>query len=421
MNNRIEANIPRPAIRVTQPLGDFFAFSMRADYLNEITYSLPAEVAKRMDNETNETKKGYSIFGSQREEKKTRLQEIASFIRTTDATFPNAIILAANYSKDGLYIEDQKLRWSAEEDSNGNWKVIIPSLELETASIIDGQHRLHAFEKLPKDAPERAMELLCVVFLELPVPYHAYVFATINFNQKKVDRSLAYELFGFDVDERPAKYWSPETLAVYLTRLLNTDNTEVINEATRTTEKKSPLYRSIFPAADSEKLFAANDALPDNQVRISMATVVDGILRLISRNPKEDRNIVRRTENRDIGRVSLSPISGLPLRQFYLDENDKGIYDLLCNYFTAVKNTVLAGAGQGSYLFKTVGVQALFDLLKTLLSDSPITARNFSVDALTLILQPCSNLDPDGNKYQASGIGRSEIRRDLLSALNRKV
>lgn len=421
MSNQIEDRLSQPAIRVSQPLGDFFAFSLRADYLNGITYSLPAEVTERMDKETNEVGKGYSIFGSQRQEKKTRLQEIASFIRTTDATFPNAIILAANYSQDGLYIDDSSRRWRAEEDAQGNWKIIIPSLVLQSASIIDGQHRLHAFDKLPKDAPERSMELLCVVFLELPTPYHAYVFATINFNQKKVDRSLAYELFGFDVDERPAIYWSPETLAVYLARLLNTDNSELVNKETGLSEKKSPLYRSIFPVADSEKLFAVDDALPDSQVRISMATVVDGILRLISRNPKEDRNTVRRTENREVGRMSLLPVSGLPLRQLYLDSNDKGIYDLLCNYFAAVNKTVWAGAGKGSYLFKTVGVQALFDVLKVLLLDTPITASNFSVDELSKILQPCSGLDSNGNKYQASGIGRSEIRRDLLVALGRKV
>ena len=406
MNNKTEAPISRPAIQVTQPLGAFFAFSLRADYLNRITYSLPAEVIERMDKESSETKGGYSIFGSQRPEKKTRLQEIASYIRTTDATFPNAIILAANYSQDGLYIDDEVHRWRAEEDVEGHWKIFIPSLEVQTASIIDGQHRLHAFDKLPKDAPERSMELLCVVFLELPTPYHAYVFATINFNQKKVDRSLAYELFGFDVDARPAKYWSPETLAVYLVRLLNT-------------EESSPLFRSIFPAADSEKLFSEEAAHSDSQVRISVATVVDGILRLISKNPMEDRYTVRRTDNRDVGRLSLLPVNGLPLRQFYLDANDKGIYDLLCNYFSAVKATVWAGAGKGSYLFKTVGVQALFDVLKELLSDLPITASNFSIKSLSATLQPCSNLDPQGDKYEASGIGRSKIRRDLRMALGK--
>ncbi len=194
----------RPAIRVQQPLGNFYAFSLRADALNKITYSLPAEVRERLEHEESENKGGYSIFGSQRAEKKTRLQEIASYIQTTDSTFPNAIILAANYSQEGLYIEDEKLQWAARDQGNGFWNIEIPSQDTPCASIIDGQHRLHAFKHLPPGAPERAMELLCVVFLELPTPYHAYVFATINFNQKKVDRSLAYELFGFDVDEDEA-------------------------------------------------------------------------------------------------------------------------------------------------------------------------------------------------------------------------
>ncbi|MBI4937547.1 MAG: DGQHR domain-containing protein [Nitrosomonadales bacterium] len=395
------------AIRVNQPLGTFYAFTLGANVLDQITYSQPAEVMARLEQESDDSKGGYSIFGTQRGENKKRLEEIASFIRTTEATFPNAIILAANYDPDGGYIgEEDARRWSVKGGGDGSWRLHIPSLSERSASIIDGQHRLHAFNKLPLDAPERSMELLCVVFLELPTPYHAYVFATINFNQKKVDRSLAYELFGFDVDEKPARFWSPETLAVYLTRLMNT-------------EKESPLYRSIFPAADSDKLFSDADEQPDLDVRVSMATVVDGILRLISKNPKEDRNLVRRPENKGLGRDALTPIKGVPLRALYVQNNDKAIYDLLCNYFLAVRSAVWATAGKGSYLRKTVGVQALFDVLKELLCDSPITASNFSAITLSASLQPCSNLDPNGDKYQASGIGRSEIRRDLLRALGK--
>ncbi|MDP1645601.1 MAG: DNA phosphorothioation-associated DGQHR protein 1 [Thiobacillus sp.] len=397
-------SINRLAIRVNQPLGTFYAFSLGADVLDRITYSQPAEVMERMEQETDENKGGYSIFGTQRGENKKRLDEIASFIRTTEATFPNAIILAANYDQEGRYIEDEARRWAIEGPDEGPWKLHIPSSSERSASIIDGQHRLHAFNRLPPGAPERSMELLCVVFLELPTPYHAYVFATINFNQKKVDRSLAYELFGFDVDERPAQYWSPETLAVYLTRLMNT-------------EKKSPLFRSIFPAADSDRLFSDADGQADGDVRVSMATIVDGILRLLSKNPREDRNIVRRPENRELGRESLSPINGVPLRTLYIQGNDKAIYDLLCNYFAAVRFTVWSTAGKGSYLRKTVGVQALFDVLRELLISKPITAANFSYDALVMTLTPCSNLDPTGDKYQASGIGRSDIRRELLQAL----
>jgi len=392
-----------PAIRVQQPLGIFYAFSLRADVLNKITYSLRAEVRERLEKEASENKGGYSIFGSQRAEKKTRLQEIASYIQTTDATFPNAIILAANYSQDGLYIEDEKLQWRVQNNGNGFWSVEIPSQSIPCASIIDGQHRLHAFEHLPSDAPERAMELLCVVFLELPTPYHAYVFATINFNQKKVDRSLAYELFGFDVDERPTQLWSPETLAVYLTRLLNT-------------EHGSPMYRTIFPAADSEAIFSNNyDGI--GSIKISMATVVDGILRVISKNPQEDRNIVRRPGNKEIGRKSLASINGLPLRDFYINGNDKAIYDILCNYFSAVSAKIWAPAGGNSYLKKTVGIQAAFDILRDILSERVVNAANYSQTALESLLAPCAMLDPKGDKYQASGIGRSEIRKELKQAI----
>ncbi len=393
----------RPAIRVQQPLGNFYAFSLRADALNKITYSLPAEVRERLEHEESENKGGYSIFGSQRAEKKTRLQEIASYIQTTDSTFPNAIILAANYSQEGLYIEDEKLQWAARDQGNGFWNIEIPSQDTPCASIIDGQHRLHAFKHLPPGAPERAMELLCVVFLELPTPYHAYVFATINFNQKKVDRSLAYELFGFDVDERPTQLWSPETLAVYLTRLLNT-------------EHGSPMYRSIFPAADSEAIFS-NNADGAGLVRISMATVVDGILRVLSKNPQEDRNTVRRPGNKEIGRKSLATIKGLPLREFYINGNDKAIYDILCNYFSAVASQIWAPAGANSYLKKTVGIQATFDILRDILSVRATTAANYSQSALESMLAPCAALDPAGDKYQASGIGRSEIRRELKQAI----
>lgn len=393
----------RAAIEVSQPLGTFFAFSMQADVLSEITYSQPAEIIARMEAESD-NRGGYSIFGTQRAENKKRLDEIASFIRTTEATFPNSIILAANYDQDGQYIEDENRRWSVKaSDLAGCYQLRIP-MEGRSASIIDGQHRLHAFSRLPTGVPERSMELLCVVFLELPVPYHAYVFATINFNQKKVDRSLAYDLFGFDVDEKSPNHWSPETLAVYLTRLLNT-------------ESSSPLYRSIYPAADSHNVFQSDRESSPSDVHVSMATVVDGVLRLLSKNPKEDRNVVRRPENSGQGRNSLLPIEGLPLRELYISENDRAIYELLVNYFIAVKRTIWGMAGPESYLRKTVGIQAIFDILRDILVVRPISSQNYSVNSLTELLEPCSSLDPKGQKYQASGIGRIEIRKDIKAAL----
>jgi len=68
------------AIRVNQPLGTFYAFSIGANVLDQITYSQPAEVMARLEQESDDNKGGYSIFGTQRGENKKRLEEIASFI-----------------------------------------------------------------------------------------------------------------------------------------------------------------------------------------------------------------------------------------------------------------------------------------------------------------------------------------------------
>lgn len=386
----------RPAIRIEQPLGVFYAFSINAQTLNKLTYSQPAEARKKMESETAESG-GYSIFGTQRKESRNRLDEISKFIRSSEATFPNTIILAANYDDQGRLIEEESTRWGIHNE-NGQDYIRIPIMDYPTASIIDGQHRLHAFRLLEAETPHRNMELLCVVFLELPTPYHAYVFATINFNQKKVDRSLAYELFGFDVEEREPKYWAPETLAVYLARLLNT-------------AEDSPLKGCIVPVADALGIEARET---DNFLRVSMATMVDGILKLISKKPKEDRYEIRRPENIVGGREVLPKITDLPLRSFYLSNNDRAIYDILFNYFYAVNQTIWRKAQPGSYLKKTVGVQALFDLLQYLLNRLEITAANFSIESLSARLKVCENLDPEGTKYQASGIGRTAIKKDLL-------
>jgi DNA phosphorothioation-associated DGQHR protein 1 len=389
----------RPVIVIHQPLGVFYAFSLNAQVLNRITYSQPAEIRKKMEGEYSEST-SYSIFGTQRKESKNRLQEISQFIKSNEAIFPNTIILAANYDDDGILIEDESKKWVIRNE-NGQDYLRIPITDCPTASIIDGQHRLHAFELLDKNDPHHDMELLCAVFLELPTPYHAYVFATINFNQKKVDRSLAYELFGFDVDERESKFWPPETLAIYLARLLNTS-------------EDSPLKGCISPAVGT-----VLEEKTNNSFQVSMATIVDGILKLISKKPKDDRYKIRRPENISIGRESLQKIPEIPLREFYLKSNDIAIYQILVNYFYAIDKTIWKTASNRSYLKKTVGIQALFDVAQFLLTNLEITELNFSKDSLHNRFIGCENIDPEGKQYQASGIGRTEIKNDILKEIRK--
>jgi DGQHR domain-containing protein len=159
-----------PALRVRQPLGTFYVISISAEKLLGLCYSDKAELGED----------GFSITGTQRLEDEKRQKEISDFIRTEEAAFPNTIILGANYDEDGYFIESED-SWVVEEESPGSYRLKIPSSR-RMASIIDGQHRLRSFKYADIDR-RKDFELLCSVYLDLPIPYHAYLFSTINFNQ----------------------------------------------------------------------------------------------------------------------------------------------------------------------------------------------------------------------------------------------
>ena len=91
----MEAKYPLevPAIRILQPLGEFYVTSLSARVLLDLTFSEPLRVVEEEEKEMR-----VSLRGTQRPEKPRRLQEIARFIETTEAAFPNSIILAANYN-----------------------------------------------------------------------------------------------------------------------------------------------------------------------------------------------------------------------------------------------------------------------------------------------------------------------------------
>lgn len=64
--------------------------------------------------------------------------------------------------------------------------------QLPPIEIIDGQHRLWAFEE--SDIKE-TYELPVVAFHGLDISWQAYLFYTINISPKKINRSLAYDLY----------------------------------------------------------------------------------------------------------------------------------------------------------------------------------------------------------------------------------
>lgn len=386
MNNMNNFPLILPALKVEQPLGTFYAVSIDSSILRKIAYSIPAAAIQEQESDF-----GYLVHRSQRVTVGSRLKEIAGYIQTADAAFPNSIILGANYRENGQVEQDFEKRWEIIEEEDSNCcKLRIPTPE-KLASIIDGQHRLFAFDH----APDVRMSLLCTVYLDLPMPYHAYIFSTINFNQKKVDRSLAYNLFGFSLDLEPASAWAPETFAVYLARILGSKD-------------PSPFHNRI------------NIGVLDNQEEntswsVSMATVVDGILKLITNNPKRDRDIIGRKtlENGKDRKDILSIKDNSPLRNIFITGNDKAIFEIVHYYFTEIEHDLWSKQQSHSYLTKAVGIQALFDVLYNILNKFG-EIRGIR-EEITSKIQLIKDLDfTQTFLTQASGKGRIRIKNLIL-------
>jgi DNA phosphorothioation-associated DGQHR protein 1 len=230
------------------------------------------------------------------------------------------------------------------------------------------------------------------------------LFATINSTQKPVDRSLTFELFGYNISDEPEDSWSPDKLAVFLTRKLNT-------------EEGSPLRGRVTIAPEGDLLLGDNAY--NDKWHVSMATIVDGIIRLISSNPKQDANeLLKEMPARKRSVLSAArPKDRSPLRPLYLDGNDKVLYSVTTNYLMACRSVFWQSAREGSFIIKTVGIQALFDILR-LLGPEILDTKKASVQFFTERLVGAKNIDFASAQFRnASGSGRGEIKNAIKAAI----
>jgi DNA phosphorothioation-associated DGQHR protein 1 len=269
------------------------------------------------------------------------------------------------------------------------------------AAIIDGQHRLDGFEHV-RNAERRKTQMICSVFMELPKPYQAQLFATINSTQKQVDKSLTYELFGYNIADEPAAHWTPDKLAVFLTRHLNT-------------REDSPVKGHVLVAPKRDR--ALETLNRSREWHVSTATIVEGILRLYSSNPKRDTNAMLSSGPKT--RKFLERLRDRsPPRKLYIEGNDATIYAIVLNYLKACDRLFCKPAAPGSFILKTVGIQALFDILRL---DAPnfLANANATEAYFVELMTPAAEIDFSTTEFQnASGSGRSTIRRRLQAAIN---
>lgn len=380
-----------PAVQVSQPIGEFFLCALPARLVRDVSYSVPAS-AGNSDGVLSR------IFGTQRRLSLERARQIGGYIDSVESTFPSAIILSVNYTEDGELEEDDGVRWSLERNHCGGWDLIIPT-DRKLASIIDGQHRLAGFAY--SEIHERQdMELPCAIFFDLPKAYQANIFATINFNQKRVDKSLAYQLFGYDLHESDKNRWTPSLVALYIARVLNG-------------EAESP-FRGHIKLALAESAQRADDHPKPGEWAVSIAAMVEGIEKLISSNPAADRN--RLLSKKGLSRSDLGEDKRAPLRQLYLASDDRAIYSAVEAYFRGIDYVVWKQADSSSFISRTVGILACFDVLRIGLLKNCVQLENAGSwvrDAESVL----SNIDFKDDYFHASGAGRVRIRNVLLVAL----
>lgn len=148
--------------------------------------------------------------------------------------FPTALLLAAH--------------WEAEIEMEKSQVRALDSFyeEIDSLYVVDGQHRLYSLKKLYEevkknqdDDSQKIKSYLedytfnCMILLNYDLWEQAKVFADVNFNQKSVNKSLYYSIFGMQESQTIDDLKQSNIyIAHQLTRYMNM-------------EVSSPLYQSI--------------------------------------------------------------------------------------------------------------------------------------------------------------------------------
>src|ERR1043166_3480084 len=178
------------AIRVRQPIGDLFIAAIDHTLIQDITFF---DVRRRIQEERDVER----YLGIQRPLQSKRVEELLEYVNYIDATFPTSIIIAVE-SEYVEYDETTNLL-TLSNTIRGEER---PSKALRNlCRVIDGQHRIAGLRGFQGEA----FQVIVSIFVGSDVSDQAYIFATVNLEQTKVNKSLAYDLFELARTRSPIK------------------------------------------------------------------------------------------------------------------------------------------------------------------------------------------------------------------------
>lgn len=334
------SNITIKALKVSQPIGEFYFGKIKAKDLVNITYS---DVRRMADSESRQLD---DYIGIQRPLIEARVRQINSYISGVDSSFPNSIIIAMN---------SDNVSWN---ESNGDF-IISPNEDgdlSKLAKILDGQHRIAGFDDsnttfINDIGDVSDFELLITIFVDADISTQANVFSTVNLAQTKVNKSLVYDL------ESLAYSRSPEKTCHDIAVLLNK-------------EKDGPFEKRI------KRLGVATPNISNET--LTQAAFVENLMKLITFDAKSDRNyfLAKQKGGKIAKEYSLEKTDDkslikYPLRQSFLSDKDFIIATNVSNFFNSVRSlwpNAWDKSNKQSSLNKTIGLIALFRVLRDILS-----------------------------------------------------
>lgn len=309
------------AIRVKQPIGEFLIASIPSKQLWEISYFDVRRMLKDRDVET--------YLGIQRPLNADRVTELQAYVRTVDACFPTAVILAID-SRCATFDEasNRLTIKNIPNPEDGSDPVYFRNI----AKVLDGQHRIAGLFDYPNDD----FEVNVSIFVDIDIEDQAYIFSTVNLAQTKVNKSLAYDLSELAKTRSPQK--TCHNVAVALDQV-----------------STSPLFRRI------KRLGTATPGRYEET--LTQATFVESLMPFVSGSPTVDRDILKRGNKLAF---SEADVEKYPLRPFFIAGDDMKIADVLFRYFSSVKSRwpeAWVSSEKGMILNRTNGFRALMRAL----------------------------------------------------------
>ncbi|HUZ32295.1 MAG TPA: DGQHR domain-containing protein [Xanthobacteraceae bacterium] len=373
----IEARVP--ALRLRQPIGDIYLAVVDHKVLQKITYFDVRRVLR--DQRDVE-----AYLGIQRPLSESRVSDLHKYVNFIDATFPTAVILAIDESECVSYEEDKhELVLSNVRKGNETPDIAISNL----CRVIDGQHRIAGLENFKgKD-----FEVMTAIFVGIDISDQAYIFATVNLEQTKVRKSLAFDLFELARTRSP--YKTCHNVAVALDRV-----------------KESPFFQRI------KRLGTATPGR--ERETITQSTFVDALIRYISPEPKVDRDLLLRGE--ELPSADTDTLKSFCFRNLFIKGDDIAIGRITQTYFDAVRvrwPNAWDNLGEGAMLNKTNGFRALMGIFGRVYTYVAAPGEMVPRDKFEIVFKRSKFKDQDFNtdNFKPGTSGEAKLRNELLAQI----